>query len=75
MLGMRSRKKSGFSKFMNSMLGSPKFTIGAPENPVHLTHVGVDNETGLYTVGFTRSTGARMMRFKQRDVEAIQSHG
>lgn len=52
MLGVRARKKSGFSKFMNSMLGSPKFTIGAPENPVHLTHVGVD-KTGQYTVRVT----------------------
>lgn len=48
--GMRSRKKSGFSKFVTSMLGSPKPSIGAPVNPVHLTHVGVDNETGQFTV-------------------------
>jgi p21-activated kinase 1 len=25
-------------------------TISAPENPVHITHVGVDNRTGEFTV-------------------------
>ncbi|KZF21127.1 Pkinase-domain-containing protein [Xylona heveae TC161] len=44
------RKKSGFSSFMNSMLGSPRrINISAPENPVHVTHVGYDNETGQFT--------------------------
>ena len=45
------RKKSGFSTFMNSVLGSPRnVKISAPENPVHVTHVGFDNETGQFTV-------------------------
>ena len=45
------RKKSGFSSFMNSMLGSPKtIKISAPENPVHMIHVGYDNVTGQFTV-------------------------
>lgn len=46
------RKKSGFSSFVNSMLGSPRtIKISAPENPVHMIHVGYDNETGQFTVG------------------------
>lgn len=48
---MRWRKKSGISGFMNSVLGSPRnVKISAPENPVHMIHVGVDSETGQYTV-------------------------
>lgn len=46
-----SRKKTGFSVFMNSLVGSPRrINISAPENPVHVTHVGYDNDTGLFTV-------------------------
>lgn len=46
------RKKSGFSGFMNSLVGSPRrINISAPENPVHVTHVGYDNDTGMFTVG------------------------
>lgn len=45
------RKKSGFSGFMNSLVGSPrKPLISAPENPVHVTHVGYDSSTGQFTV-------------------------
>ena len=45
------KKKGGFSTFMNSVLGSPRSVkISAPENPVHVTHVGFDNETGQFTV-------------------------
>ena len=48
----RWRKKSGISGFMNSVLGSPRnVKISAPENPVHMIHVGYDNETGQFTVG------------------------
>ncbi|KAK7747281.1 signal transducing kinase of the PAK [Cytospora paraplurivora] len=44
------RKKSGFSGFMTSLVGSPKKpTISAPENPVHVTHVGYDSSTGQFT--------------------------
>ncbi|CAM1506403.1 Fc.00g060440.m01.CDS01 [Cosmosporella sp. VM-42] len=44
------RKKSGFSGFMNSLVGSPKKpVISAPENPVHVTHVGYDSQTGQFT--------------------------
>ncbi|AEO58805.1 hypothetical protein MYCTH_2306416 [Thermothelomyces thermophilus ATCC 42464] len=44
------RKKSGFSGFMNSLVGSPKKPqISAPENPVHVTHVGYDSTTGQFT--------------------------
>lgn len=50
------KKKGGFSSFMNSVLGSPRnVKISAPENPVHVMHVGVDNETGQFTVGLLRS--------------------
>lgn len=45
------RKKTGFSGFMNSLVGSPKKpVISAPENPVHVTHVGYDSATGQFTV-------------------------
>lgn len=45
-----TRKKSGLSALMSNVLGSPKkMSISAPENPVHLTHVGYDNETGEFT--------------------------
>ena len=48
---LRWRKKSGISGFMNSVLGSPRSVkIGMPENPVHMIHVGYDNETGQFTV-------------------------
>ncbi|KAI9835901.1 MAG: hypothetical protein M1819_001799 [Sarea resinae] len=44
------KKKGGFSSFMNSVLGSPRrINISAPENPVHVTHVGYDNKTGQFT--------------------------
>ncbi|KAK0617384.1 hypothetical protein B0T14DRAFT_568887 [Immersiella caudata] len=44
------RKKSGFSGFMTSLVGSPKKPlISAPENPVHVTHVGYDSSTGQFT--------------------------
>lgn len=48
------RKKSGFTGFMNSLVGSPKKpVISAPENPVHVTHVGYDSSTGQFTVCVT----------------------
>ncbi|RVX75628.1 hypothetical protein B0A52_00981 [Exophiala mesophila] len=44
------RKKSGFSSFVNNMLGSPRtIKISAPENPMHMIHVGYDNQTGQFT--------------------------
>ncbi|KAI5861378.1 Pkinase-domain-containing protein [Durotheca rogersii] len=44
------RKKSGFSGLMSTLVGSPKKpVISAPENPVHLTHVGYDSSTGQFT--------------------------
>lgn len=48
------RKKSGFSTFMKAMgVGSPGgVKISAPENPVHVTHVGYDSLTGQFTVSF-----------------------
>ena len=47
------KKKSGISSFIGSVLGSPRSNsvkISAPENPVHVTHVGFDNDTGQFTV-------------------------
>lgn len=45
------RKKSGFSSLMNSIVGSPRRpAISAPENPVHVTHVGFNYDTGEFTV-------------------------
>jgi len=45
------RKKSGFSNFVNSLVGSPRRPpISAPENPVHVTHVGYNTDTGEFTV-------------------------
>lgn len=50
-----TRKKTGFSGFMNSLVGSPRrINISAPENPVHVTHVGYDNDTGVFTVSGSR---------------------
>ncbi|PHH68604.1 hypothetical protein CDD80_7405 [Ophiocordyceps camponoti-rufipedis] len=44
------RKKSGLSAIVNSLVGSQKKPIiSAPENPVHLTHVGYDSATGQFT--------------------------
>ena len=49
--GKALKKKSGFSKFVNDLVGSPRRpAISAPENPVHVTHVGYDQETGEFTV-------------------------
>lgn len=49
-----TRKKSGFSNFMNNMLGSPRtIKISAPQDPMHMIHVGYDNQTGQFTVGLT----------------------
>lgn len=43
-------KKASFSSFVNNMLGAPRgVKISAPENPVHVTHVGYDNQTGQFT--------------------------
>ncbi|EMC99514.1 hypothetical protein BAUCODRAFT_571593 [Baudoinia panamericana UAMH 10762] len=42
------KKKSGLSGFFN--LSTPRRpAISAPENPVHVTHVGYDQETGRFT--------------------------
>lgn len=51
------RKKSGFSSFVNNMLGSPRtIKISAPENPMHMIHVGYDNQTGQFTVSCVADT-------------------
>lgn len=51
-----SRKKSGFSSFVNNLVGGPKKpVISAPANPVHVTHVGYDAENGQFEVGMLHS--------------------
>jgi p21-activated kinase 1 len=48
-----ARRKTGLSSFMSSLVGSPRqIKISAPENPVHVTHVGYDNDTGKFIVGY-----------------------
>jgi p21-activated kinase 1 len=50
-IGPVLRKKSGFSGFVSGLVGTPKKpVISAPENPVHVTHVGYDSNTGQFTV-------------------------
>ncbi|KAL2203145.1 Pkinase-domain-containing protein [Sarocladium strictum] len=47
---MLRKKTGGLSGFVNSLVGSPKKpAISAPENPVHVTHVGYDSATGVFT--------------------------
>ena len=59
------KKKGGFSTFVNSVLGSPRnVKISAPENPVHVTHVGFDNETGQFTVSAPRTYSTMLHCFQ-----------
>jgi len=46
------KKKNVFSTLINGMGigGTRRPTISTPTNPMHVTHVGIDNETGEYTV-------------------------
>ncbi|KAF1829512.1 Pkinase-domain-containing protein [Decorospora gaudefroyi] len=45
-----AKKKGTFSTFVSSMLGSPRRpTISTPTNPMHVTHVSIDNQTGEFT--------------------------
>ncbi|KAL5604429.1 hypothetical protein BROUX41_002401 [Berkeleyomyces rouxiae] len=45
-----TRMKSGFSGFMSGLVGNTKKPlISAPENPVHVTHVGYDSNSGQFT--------------------------
>lgn len=44
------KKKGTFSTFMSNLVSSPRRpTISTPSNPMHVTHVSIDNETGEYT--------------------------
>jgi hypothetical protein len=50
---------------MNNLVGTPrKPTISAPENPVHVTHVGYDQNTGEFTVRPPHSRHTRRLRFE-----------
>lgn len=63
------KKKSGFSSFMNNLVGTPrKPTISAPENPVHVTHVGYDQNTGEFTV---RPSPCRAMKMRETRIVSI----
>ena len=69
------KKKSGLSSFIGSVLGSPRSNgvkISHPENPVHVTHVGFDNETGQFTVcTVTSSWYIRMtLRFSHSSIRS-----
>lgn len=45
------KKKSVFANLLNGVKSTPRRpTISTPTNPMHVTHVGIDNETGQYTV-------------------------
>lgn len=53
---MTPRKRSGFSSIFSSVWGPApaslrRVAIGLPLNPIHVTHVGYDSDTGEYTVG------------------------
>lgn len=55
-----NKKKGTFSTFMSNMLGSPRRpTISTPTNPMHVTHVSIDNQTGEFTVRRRCSPGHR----------------
>ncbi|PIA15330.1 Pkinase-domain-containing protein [Coemansia reversa NRRL 1564] len=40
-----------FSSMFDSLSGDSRSEISAPYNPIHLTHVGFNNETGEFTAG------------------------
>ncbi len=45
------KKKSMFANLLNGVKSGPRRpTISTPSNPMHVTHVGIDNETGKFTV-------------------------
>ncbi len=47
----RSRNRDRLLPFISSWFGSgAKLEISEPMNPVHVTHVGIDNTTGAFTV-------------------------
>ena len=51
------KKKNVFANFLNGVKASPRRpTISTPTNPMHVTHVGIDNETGQYTVSACSSS-------------------
>jgi len=54
------KKKSMFASFLNGVKSGPRRpTISTPSNPMHVTHVGIDNETGKFTVGLPIETISR----------------
>lgn len=71
--GKALKKKSGFSNFVNNLVGTQrKPTISAPENPVHVTHVGYDQETGeftvcIYKIGLMQALADVLSRVYQRN--------
>jgi p21-activated kinase 1 len=45
------KKKGSFTAFMSHLVSSSRRpTISTPTNPMHVTHVSIDNETGEFTV-------------------------
>ncbi|KAF9636401.1 PAK-box/P21-Rho-binding protein [Lasiodiplodia theobromae] len=44
------KTKTGFTNFVSGLVGSPRRpTISTPTNPLHVTHVSIDNDTGEFT--------------------------
>jgi p21-activated kinase 1 len=57
------KRKTGFTNFMTGLISTPRRpAISAPENPVHVTHVGYDQETGEFTVSSFRRPFATSQR-------------
>lgn len=68
------KKKGIFSSMMNGVLGSPRRpTISTPTNPMHVTHVSIDNETGQYTVshGYSLTRGRAKTHFIESPLGAV----
>ena len=65
--GAKLRKKSGISNVLEKFMSSPrKPQISAPENPVHVTHVGYNEETGEFTVRLLWSPNPTIRTLKTR---------
>lgn len=49
--GRWKKTSNGISTFVKDLVGSPRgnLKISAPENPIHMIHVGYDNDTGKFT--------------------------
>ncbi|MBE7180724.1 MAG: hypothetical protein INR71_05875, partial [Terriglobus roseus] len=63
------KKKGLFSSLINGMSSSPRRpTISTPSNPMHVTHVSIDNETGQYMVCTTLPLPAKAAQQSRAEV-------